>query len=72
MNAVNLHTNTLNINVKQICLFSGFSLLISIAAFGQRRNDSAFHAIKMSKDSIKTVPISILPQNYYAKCLGFF
>jgi hypothetical protein len=26
----------------------------------------------MSKDSIKTVPISILPQNYYAKCLGFF
>lgn len=72
LNAVNLHTNTFNINVKQICLLSAMFLFISVAVSAQRRNDTAFHAIKMSKDSIKTVPIRLLPQDYYATNLGFF
>jgi hypothetical protein len=47
-------------------------LFISAAVSAQRRNDTAFHAIKMSKDSIKTVPIRLLPQDYYSTNLGFF
>jgi hypothetical protein len=45
---------------------------MNVAAFSQRRNDTAFHAIKMSKEDIKTVPIRLLPQDYYTAGLGFF
>lgn len=70
--AVNLHTNTLNNNVRQICFLAAFSLFISLSVAAQRRNDSAFHAIKMSKDSVKTVPVFMLSANYYTTNLGFF
>ena len=72
LNAVNLHTNTLNRNVKQICFLAIFFLLSSLAVSAQRRNDTAFHAIKMSKDNIKTVSVLLLPSNYYSTNLGFF
>ena len=72
MIAVNLHTNTLNKTVRQICFLAAFFLSISISVSAQRRNDSTFHAIKMSKDSVKTVPIFMLSSNYYATNLGFF
>ena len=72
LNAVNLHTNTVNINVKPNCLLLTMFLFISVAISAQRRNDTAFHAIKMSKDSIKIVPMRLLAQDYYAVNLGFF
>ena len=38
----------------------------------QQRNDTAFHAIKMSKDSVKKLSFQLLPSDYYAYNLGFF
>jgi hypothetical protein len=58
--------------VKKICLSVFLLLFINAVTFSQRRNDTAFHAIKMSKEDIKTVPIRLLPQDYYAASLGFF
>ena len=72
MIAVNLHTNTFNKTVRQICFLAAFFLSISISGLAQRRNDSTFHAIKMSKDSVKTVPIFMLTSNYYTTNIGFF
>ena len=58
--------------MNRFCLFPLSLLFFAHAAKGQQRNDSAFHAIKMSKDNIKIVPIQLLPQDYYAINLGFF
>lgn len=58
--------------MRQICFLAAFFLLAGFSVSAQRRNDSAFHAIKMSKDSIKTIPNFLLPSDYYACNLGFF
>jgi len=60
--------------VRQICFLATFLLCASTTVSAQRRNDTLFHAIKMSKDSnsIKTIPIFMLSSNYYAANLGFF
>ena len=58
--------------MRQICFLAAFLLLANFSVSAQRRNDSAFHAIKMSKDSIKTIPNFLLPSDYYAGNLGFF
>lgn len=58
--------------MKQICfLFFGL-LFVAYSAKGQRRNDSVFHAIKVSKEDIKIIPIRVVPDDFYALNVGYF
>jgi hypothetical protein len=69
-NAVNLHTNENNNNVKSISLFINLLLLFSLMAAAQMTPAPLSRMLK--HDSLKTLIRPILPANYYSSHLGLF
>gem|GEM_PF-343618 len=69
-NAVNLHTNENNNNVKSISLFINLLLLFSLTAAAQMT--SAPLSKRLRHDSLNTFLRPILPANYYSSHLSLF
>ncbi len=70
-NNVNLRTNKSNHPLKRICLFVKILLITASAAYSQQGR--FLHGVKQKEmDSLKTLPICLLPDNYYFNNLPFF
>ncbi len=68
---VNLHTKENNPIVKPICLFVNLLLILSLSSFAQQ-GPISWNGNQKNLDSLKTMPIRLLPDNYYASYLAFF
>ena len=56
--------------MKRICLF--VNLLLILVATGKAQLSQQSPAAKPASDSLKMVPLRLIPNNYYNSTLGFF
>jgi hypothetical protein len=71
LNTVNLHTNQSNARVKSICLFVNLLLMASFTAHAEK--NQPFIGDKQKRlDSMRNIPVRLLPYDYYSNHLGFF
>jgi hypothetical protein len=69
--AVNLHTNESNPTLKPICLFVNLLLITAATAFGQPAV-SVLGDRQKRIDSLKSIPLRLVAQDYYSNNLSFF
>ncbi len=68
---VNLHTKENNPIVKPICLFVNLLLILSLSSNAQQGSIS-WTENKKNLDSLRNLPLRLLPDNYYTTNLAFF
>jgi hypothetical protein len=70
-NDVNLHRFQMMHQSKQICLFVFLLLVVAFKANAQLLQPSVIQS-QQKIDSLRNLPIQIIPANYYSKNLAFF